>query len=143
MAQQGSGLGKGPDEGHFKDQTSFNARAGAAKVTQKDFPTKWGMKDRDGSDDTNEDVGPSNPGTGPLSGGDAGATALLTPAERGKVLKRQPAVLQSKWGMTDANGKGVDNANGLKVLGEAILSGASTLPSGESYGNSKPVRQPG
>ncbi len=146
MAQQGSGLGKGPDGGHFSDPTKYDARSGgAAKNTQKSFDTKWGMKDADGNDESNridQEAGPSNAGTGPQAD-PPGPLDFLTPAQRGKTLKRQPANLEAKWGMTDANGKGVDNGLAGKVLGEAILSGASTLPSGESYSNSKPVRQPG
>jgi hypothetical protein len=130
MAQQGSGLGKGPDDGAFTNRTSFDARSGSAKRIQTEFAQKWGMKDADGSDESKEDAlnaSPSNPGTGPLADSPR-PLDLLTPEQRGKTLRRQPSPLQSKWGMVDANGKGVDGALGGKVLGEAILSGAASLP---------------
>jgi hypothetical protein len=140
MAVQGSGLGKGPDEGEFKDQTKFDARSGAAKTPQKEFPTKWGMKDQQHFGD----AAPAHPGTGPLAGGTSGILDPETPAERGKVLKRQPAPgeMKTAWGQVDANGKGLDQTLSGKVLGEAILSGAAKLPDSEAYGNAQPVRKP-
>lgn len=140
MAQQGSGLGKGPDGDAFTDQTSFNARAGAAKQTQKSFETKWGMKDPDGNDETNEAVGPVNPGSGP----DASSGNPLDPqsvADRGK--RRAPADMKTPWGMTGADGKGLDNSIGGRVIGEAILSGSAKLPTSESYSSAGPGRKPG
>lgn len=135
MAQQGSGLGKGPDPA-MQDQTSFNARNGAAKNPQTSFPVHPGMKDPDGSDETNEAVGPVNPGSGP----DASSPNPLDPT---KVGKRVDTSFDASWGATDGHGKGVDKSIGGKVLGEAILSGSAKLPDSESYGNAKPVRQPG
>lgn len=141
MAVQGNGLGKGPDEGAMKEQTKYDARSGAAKATQKSYPTKWGMKDQQHL----ADAGPKNPGTGPLAGGASSILDPESPAERGKVLRRQPAPgeMKTPWGQVDANGKGLDQSLSGKVLGEAILSGAAKLPASESYGNAKPVRQPG
>lgn len=121
MAQQGSGLGKGPDGNSMQDQTSMNGRSGGqAKRTQTNFPVHPAMKDPDGNDDTNENVGPSNPGTGP----DASSSNPLDPTVRGKTVQ---STFPAKWDMKDANGKGVDHNIGGKVIGEAILSGASKL----------------
>lgn len=141
MAQQGSGLGKGPDPA-MEDQTSYSgARDGAAKRTQKQFDTKWGMKDQTKL----SGIGPDDPGKGPVAGGASSILDPETPAERGKVPRRTPAPgeMKTPWGQVDANGKGLDTSIGGKVIGEAILSGAGKLPSSESYGDSKPVRQPG
>lgn len=135
MAVQGTGLGKGSSVSSMRDPTSFDARSGAAKKPQTSYETKWGMKDRDGSDATNEDAGPSNPGTGP-------AAVEPNPLDGG-IRKDIPTTLEPKWGMKDGHGRSLDSGSGGRVLGEAILSGASTLPSGESYGDAKPVRQPG
>jgi hypothetical protein len=134
MAVQGSGLGKGPDP-VMKDQTSFNARSGAAKHPQTEFKTKWGMKDQTGSGDG---LTGAKSGKGP----DASSSNPLdpeSPAERGKVLRRQPSPLKSSWDMKDANGKGVDNTIGPKVIGEAILGGAH-LPAGVAKDGPLPKR---
>lgn len=114
------------------DQTKFDARSGAAKRPQTSFPTKWGMSDQ--TKMSGLVGGASNLGTGP----DASSPNPLDAEPRVRNLKRQPQVLTAKWGMTDANGKGVDNTIGGKVLGEAILSGASKLPSGLSADGSAP-----
>lgn len=104
------------------DQTKFDARAGAAKRPQGSFATKWGMTDQ--TKMSGLVGGASNLGTGP----DASSPNPLDPEPRVKNLKRQPQALEAKWGMKDANGKGVDNSMAGKVLGEAILSGSSKLP---------------
>lgn len=130
MAQQGSGLGKGPDP-DMKDQTSYNARNGAAKKVQTNFAVHPGMTDNQRAQ---AGISPSDPGTGPdASSPNPLANAPTKGGEDGTPLK-------ASWDMKDANGKGVDNSIGGKVLGEAILSGAGKLPSGESYSTSNPKR---
>lgn len=131
MAVQGSGLGKGSDVSSMTDPTSFNARSGAAKKPQTDFPTKWGMKDRDGTDATNEDAGPSNPGTGP-------AAVMPEPLDGGIRKDIQTTLAANPGTPKDGHGRGLDSSIGGKVLGEAILSGAGSLPSGESYSSAGP-----
>jgi len=128
MAVSGSGLGKGPDDGEFKNQTSYDARKGAAKKPQTSFPVKDGMKDQNAPSGVTSAIGPIHPGAGP----DASAADVMdpeTPAQRGKVLRRQPDPLTAKYGMKNGDGKGLDPNIGGKVLGEAILSGATSLPS--------------
>ena len=131
MAVQGSGLGKGPDSGAMKDQTSYDARSGAAKKTQTSFGQKWGMRDRIKFDG----AGPTNPGSGP----DASSPNPLDPEPRGKVLRRQPTAgnARTPWGQRGAasdmsssqqSGKTLDPSLSGRVLGEAIISGASKLP---------------
>lgn len=123
MAQQGSGLGKGPDP-DMKDQTSFNARNGAAKKTQKAFDVHPGMTDNQRAQ---VGVSPANPGTGPDA---SSPNPLANAPSKGPV--------KASWDMKDANGKGVDSNIGGKVLGEAILSGAAKIPAGESYATGGP-----
>ena len=65
MAVQGSGLGKGPDPA-MKDQTSYNARSGAAKKPQTDFPVHPGMTDQQKA---MAGVSPASPGSGPDASG--------------------------------------------------------------------------
>lgn len=116
MANQGSGLGKGPDPA-MKDRTSYDARSGAAKRPQTDFPTKWGMQDQTGMNG----AGPGKPGSGP----DASSPKpfdLLSARERGKSV--EPKSYAASWGMRDADGKGVDPAIGGKVMAEAVVGGA-------------------
>lgn len=131
MAVQGSGLGKGPDGGAFKDQTSTNvARDGAAKRPQTSFDTKWGMKDM-----TSFSAGPKMPGTGP----DASSPNPLDPQPKDKDAQSS---FNASWNMKDANGQGVDKNIGGRVIGEAILSGSAKLPASETYSNAGPVRKP-
>lgn len=128
MANQGSGLGKGLG-GIMKDPTSFNARDGAAKKPQTSFDVHPGMTDNQRKQ---AGISPDNPGTGPdASSPNPLANAPQSGGEDGTPLK-------ASWDMKDANGKGVDNAIGGKVLGEAILSGASKLPASESYSTGGP-----
>lgn len=164
MAVQGSGLGKGPDDGAFTEQTKYDARKGAAKRAQTSFPTKWGMSDQTKLSGIapSESVGANN-ASGALSGPpDASSPNPLDPEPRVKNLKRQPQVLQPTWqskgaapdmspsqktgkdvhGMPPGTSLGSSPTAG-KVLGEAVLSGSTSLPKGESYSNSGPVRQPG
>lgn len=118
MAQQGSGLGKGPDgdQSDEDDQVNYNARSGAAKHVQTNFPIHPGMTDQQRA---MAGTSPANPGTGP----DASS-----PNPMGNpIAERKP--LAASWGMKDANGKGVDSNLGGRVLGEAILSGSAHLPS--------------
>jgi len=142
MAVKGSGLGAGPDTGEFKDQTSYDARKGAAKKPQTSFPVKDGMTDQNAPSGVTSSVGPIHPGVGP----DASAADVMdpeTPAQRGKVLRRQPDPLAAKWGMKGGMGQGVDQNIGGKVLGEAILSGSTSLPGFTQTKAGSPVRRPG
>ena len=140
MAVKGSGIGAGPDP-KMVDQTSYDARKGAPKKAQTDFPTKWGMRDQNAPSGVTSAIAPIHPGVGP----DASSKDVMdpeTPAERGRTLRRQPGgagaqtsngawvpgKLQSAWGMKGGDGQGVDNDMSGKVLGEAILSGSTKLP---------------
>lgn len=116
MAQQGSGLGKGPDGDSMQDQTSYNARSGAAKHVQTSFPIHPGMTDQQKA---LAGAYPANPGSGPDA---APPSPTGSPVSESKPLA-------ASWGMKDANGKGVDSNLGGRVLGEAILSGSAHLPS--------------
>ena len=127
MAVQDAGLGKGPDPA-MQDQTSFNARNGAAKKPQTTFPVHPGMTDQQRA---MAGVSPASPG----SGKDAAAPNPLDPSERGKNVQTN---FPAKWDMKDANGKGVDSNIGGKVIGEAILAGSSHLPTDESYSTGSP-----
>ena len=120
------------------DQTHYDARGGGVpKHPQTSFAVRDGMKDQNAPSGVTSAISPIHPGVGP----DASMADVLdpyTPAQRGRVLRRQPGAregnpggpgtLKSSWDMKDANGKGVDPNIGGKVLGEAILSGASKLP---------------
>lgn len=148
MAVKGSGTvarSNNPDP-PMVEQTHYDARSGAGKRTQTDYPTKWGMKDQT----TMSRVGPGMaPGGKPdptyhfgPDASSANPSDPETPAERGKTLRHQPGgvgamtnngdwvpgKLNAAWGMVDADGKGVDNSVGGRVLGEAILSGSTKLP---------------
>ena len=146
MAVQGSGLGAGPDPAQV-DQTHYDARSGAAKKAQTSFPVKDGMKDQNAPSGVTSSVAPIHPGVGP----DASAADVLdpeSPAQRGKTLREQPGALipgpggsgsqftpgtlKASWGLKGGMGQDVDNNIGGKVLGEAILSGASKLPASNS-----------
>jgi hypothetical protein len=146
MAVQGSGLGKGPDSGAMKEQTSYDARSGAAKKTQTSFPQKWGMRDRISFDG----AGPSSPGSGP----DASSPNPLDPEPRGKVLRRQPTSgnARTPWGQKGAAdrmapsqqvGNTYDPSLSGKVLGEAIISGSSKLPGSTSEASGPGVKYTG
>ena len=143
MAVQGSGLGAGPDKGEFVDQTHYDARSGAPKHALKSFDTKWGMKDRTMLSGNTAGLVASDPKTGP----DASSPNPLDPEPRVKELKRQPTVLSTSWGTKGAapdmspsqtSGKdlhGMPQGTALgssptagKVLGEAVISGATKLP---------------
>src|ERR1035437_1935952 len=122
MAVQNAGLGKGPD-GSRVDQTSGDmARGGAAKHPQTTFKNSWGMKDMTSL----SGISPANPGTGP----DASDPNPLSPEPRTKLLTRQPDVLKVNPGTpVDGDGDGLDTEIGGRVIGEAILSGSTALPS--------------
>lgn len=130
MANQGSGLGKGPDGDVMQDQTSFNARNGAAKKPQTNFPVHPGMTDQQRA---MAGVSPADAG----SGKDAAAPNPLDPSDRGKSVQRD---VKASWDMKGADGKGLDSNIGGKVLGEAILSGSAKLPTDESYSTGSPKR---
>jgi hypothetical protein len=151
MAVQGSGtkpMGATVDPA-MADQTKFDARSGAAKKTQVAFPVKDGMKDQT----TMSRVGPGMQAGGKPDptyhfGPDASSANPSdpeSPAERGKVLRRQPGALvpgpagegsqyepgslKSTWGMKGGNGQGVeDNVSGKAVLAAAVQSGSTKLP---------------
>ncbi len=144
MAVKGSGIGAGPDP-KMVDQQHYDARKGAPKKALTTFETKWGMKDQNKPSGVTSAIAPIHPGVGP----DASAADVMdpeTPAERGKTLRRQPGgvgaqtsngtwvpgKLSSSWGMKGGDGQGVDNDMSGKVLGEAILSGSTKLPSAVS-----------
>jgi hypothetical protein len=130
MAQQGSGTkprSDNPDPA-MVGQTHYDARSGAAKKAQISFPLAHGMKDQNAPSGVTSAIAPIHPGVGP----DASMADVMdpeTPAQRGKVLKRQAPELQAKWGMKGGDGQGVSSDLGGKVLGEAILSGSTVLPS--------------
>ena len=141
MAVQGSGLGAGPDP-KMVDQQSYDARKGAPKHAQTSFPVKDGMKDQNAPSGVTSAIAPIHPGAGP----DASAADVMdpeTPAQRGKTLRRQPAVLEAKWGAKGGDGQGVDNNLAGKVLGEAILSGATKLPAATSEQSGPGVKYTG
>jgi hypothetical protein len=99
----------------MKDLTDSNvARSGAAKKVQTKFPVKDGMKDM-----TTMSAGPANPGSGP----DASSPNPLSPEPQSKILRRQPQVLKSSWGMKGAGGKAIDTEIGPQVLAEAARLG--------------------
>lgn len=139
MAVQGSGLGAGPDKGAFKDQQSYDARSGAAKKTQTSFPTHKAMADQQNY----RNVGPSNPGQGPDAGGPEPMDGGIPGPNRGKTLRRTPTagLERTPWGQRGAapdmspsysSGKQLDSSLAGRVLGEAILSGAKSIPSSTS-----------
>ena len=122
MAEQNSGLGKGPD-GPRVDQTPGNmARdGGVAKHPQTSFKDTWGMKDMTSM----SGISPAVPGTGP----DASSPNPLDPEPQSKLLRRQPTDLKANPGTpVDGDGDGLDYGLGGKVLGEAILSGSTAFP---------------
>ncbi len=98
---------------------SGDARSGAAKSPQMSFAQTWGMKDQTAM----SGIAPGS--TGPDA---APATPLGDPAP--------PSVHQksfaASWGMTDADGDGVDNSMSGRVLGDAILSGSDVIPGSDS-----------
>ena len=116
----------------MSDQTSYDARSGAGKRPQTSFPDKWGMKDM--TTMSGLVGGASNLGTGP----DASSPNPLEGEAKVKNLKRQPQTLKASWGMTDADGKGVDNSMVGKVFGEAIMSGSTKLPTAVKTDSGRP-----
>lgn len=157
MAVKGSGLGAGPDTGEFTEPTKYDARSGAAKKVQTDFPVTSNMKDQNAPSGATSAIGPVHPGVGP----DASAADVMdpeSPAQRGKALRKQPGALvpdanggsaytpgtlKASWGKKGGMGQDVDNALGGKVLGEAILSGATKLPATTSDASGPDPKQPG
>lgn len=112
------------------EQTHYDARGGGQpKHPQTTFPIKEGMKDQNAPSGVTSAISPIHPGVGP----DASAKDVLdpqTPAERGKVLRKQPAgPVKASWGMGGDPLRGhLDPDLSGKVLGEAILSGSTKLP---------------
>jgi hypothetical protein len=120
MAVKGSGTVAKTIDPPMQDRISsspIDPRSGASKRTQTKFPVKQGMTDMVKGLSF---AGPKNPGVGP----DASSANPLDPEPKDKLLKRQPKVLTSSWGMKDANGQGVDGTIGQKVLDEASRLGA-------------------
>lgn len=128
MAVKGSGTSPMKDnpDPPMVEQTHYDARSGAPKKAQTAFPVKWTMRDMNKESGVTAGLAPGE--TGP----DASSPNPLdpeTPAQRGKTLKRQPSPLKPSWGMRGGMGQTVDPDIAGKVLGEAILSGATKLPS--------------
>ena len=123
MAQQGSGLGSGPDP-KMQDRVSrspIDPRSGKPKHPQTTFADTPGMKDMT----TMSGISPAVPGTGP----DASSPNPLDPEPMSKLLHRQPTDLKANPGTpVDGDGDGLDYGLGGKVLGEAILSGSTAFP---------------
>lgn len=139
MAQQGSGLGKGPDGNDMTEQQHYDARSGAAKKAQTSFPVHPGMADRTSF----SGAGPSSPGSGPDAGAPEPMDGGIPGPNRGKTLRRtpNPATARTSWDMKGAapnmspsqqTGKTLDTGIGGRVLGEAILSGSTKLPASTS-----------
>lgn len=150
MAVKGSGTVARKDnpDPPMVDQTNYDARKGAPKKPLTSFETKWGMKDQNAPSGVTSAISPIHPGVGP----DASAADVLdpeTPAQRGKILRRQPGgpgalttngtyvpgKLKSSWGMKGGDGQDVDPDASGKVLGAAILSGSTKLPASTSEGS--------
>lgn len=99
------------------DQTSSNiARDGATKRPQTKFPVTHGMVNQTEASKL-KGISPDSPGFG--SAPDASGPGVLDPS---KGLKKFGDV-KASWGMTDANGDGVNNEAGRQVLSEAALLG--------------------
>jgi hypothetical protein len=97
------------------DQTSFDARAGAAKRPQTSFLVKDGMKDMT----TMSGIGPGS--TGP----DASSANPLDPEPLGKSV---PRVTSTPWdSQKTGDGDSYDPSIGTAALNEAVISG-SHLP---------------
>jgi hypothetical protein len=127
MAQQGSGLGSGPDP-KMKDRVTsspIDPRSGTAKHPQTTFANTFGMKDMT----TLSGVSPATPGSGP----DASSPNPLGPEPLAKILRKQPLTLKANPGTpVDGDGDGLDEDIGGKVIGEAILSGSTAFPASTS-----------
>jgi hypothetical protein len=152
MAVQNSGTkprADNPDPA-MVEQQHYDARSGKPKNTQTDFPVKPGMKDQT----VMSRVGPGMSGSpepnpayhfGP-DASSANPSDPETPAQRGKVLKRQPGALipsadgqgsqytpgtlKPTWGMKGTGPRGIQDSG--EVLGDAILSGSTKLPASVS-----------
>ena len=125
MAQQGSGLGAGPDPKMQDRVTSspIDPRSGTAKHPQTTFADTFGMKDQ------TKMSGVGGGGTGP----DASSPNPLDPEPQVKLLHRQPGTLKANPGTPiDGDGDGLDEDIGGKVIGEAILSGSTAFPASTS-----------
>lgn len=124
MAVKGSGVVAKTIDPPMQDRITtspINPRSGAAKHVQTTFPVKSGMTDQTEASKLN--AAPAHPGVGP----DASSANPLDPEPKDKNLKKQAQILQSSWGMKDANGNGVDNDLGAKVLDEASKLGRPTI----------------
>lgn len=125
MAVKGSGVVAKTIDPPMQDRITtspINPRSGAAKHPQTTFPVKEGMKDMTEASKL-VGVSPAHPGIGP----DASSPNPLDPEPKDKNLRKQAPILQSSWGMKDANGNGVDNDLGAKVLDEASKLGRPTI----------------
>lgn len=115
MAVKGSGVvGQTIDPKMVTTETTspIDPRNGAAKRTATSFATKPGMRSRIG--DVSGVVG-----HGPNGAPDASSSNPLDPSPTDKILRRQPQVLKSSWGMLDANKQSVNGELGKAVLAEA------------------------
>jgi hypothetical protein len=124
MAVQGSGtkpMGTTIDPA-MKDQTSFDARKGAPKRTQTNFPIHPTMVDQQKF----SGASPGASGKGP----DASSPDVMDPELR-RTLKRQPQILKTPWDLYDnlgPNRSSLDANAAGRVLGDAVLSGSTKLP---------------
>lgn len=115
MAVKGSGVVASTIDPPMKTPEStspVDPRAGRAKRTQTSFATKPGMRSRIG-----EVTGVV--GHGPDGAPDASSPNPMDPSPTDKILRRQPQVLKSSWGMKDANGQSINGNLGHEVLTEA------------------------
>lgn len=122
MAVKGSGVVAKTIDPPMQDRVTHSPvdpRSGKGKRTQTKFPVKEGMTNMVAGS-VSSFAGPKNPGVGP----DASSGNPLSPEPKDKDLRRQPKVLQAKWGMKDANGQGVDGTIGQAILDEASRLGA-------------------
>jgi len=116
MAVKGSGVVAktvDPAMTNRESTSPVDPRGGHAKHTQTNFPDKWGMKDQ--TDDPQlHGISPASPGFGP----DASSPNPLSPEPKDKNLRRQ-GPYKASWDMKDANGQGVNDTIGQKILDEA------------------------
>jgi hypothetical protein len=115
MAVKGSGVVASTIDPQMKTPEStspIDPRAGRAKRTQTKYPDHPGMRSRIG--EVSGIVG-----HGPDGAPDASSPNPLDPSPTDKILRRQPQVLKSSWGMKDANGQSINGNLGHEVLTEA------------------------
>lgn len=119
MAVKGSGTVAKTIDAPMQDRISsspVNPRAGAAKRTQTTFPVKPGMRDQTDASKL-RGISPTSPGFSHAP--DASSPNPLDPSPTAKILRKQPQVLKSTWGMLDANKQSVNGNLGKAILDEA------------------------